>query len=450
MSCNVCVTEYNKSKHKKITCKCGYDCCRQCVIDYTMNTVKDIHCMSCKIEWTHEFLYEILDKTFVNKIYKEHRQKILFELELSLIPRSLPVLEARRTTAKIKEQIDKLKIERTYISNRIYQLENEVRRNEQPKETRIFTFKCPSNNCKGFVDDKLTCPICDKVSCGKCRELKSEDHICDENTLANIACMKKDAKACPSCGMMISKISGCDQMFCIECHTTFSWRTLQIDTGNIHNPHYFEYMAKIKQPIDRNPMDVICGRELNTRFTVTFIPNYPYQVKNSYNPFYCTILETIMNTLRHTVHIKEVVLRRFLTPVGRDNNLDIRIEYMENIIDEKKFKSLISAREKQRIKSKKIAHVLGMYVTCVTDIFYRIHDLNLKSKQSGLELPKSLKEYAELHCELLIELEELRKYSNEHLEKISNNFNNKPYVIEDNLGINNILKLKKEYLDMLN
>jgi hypothetical protein len=68
---------------------------------------------------------------------------------------------------------------------------------------------------------------------------------------------------------MIYKIEGCAQMFCTECHTAFNWNTLRIENGIIHNPHYFEWMRRQNEnggQVERNPNEILCGRELDHHF----------------------------------------------------------------------------------------------------------------------------------------------------------------------------------------
>ena len=69
--------------------------------------------------------------------------------------------------------------------------------------------------------------------------------------------LNKDSKSCPKCGTVIHKTSGCAQMWCPDCHTAFDWRTGEIVTGRIHNPHYIEF--KRKGGTSREHGDIPCG-----------------------------------------------------------------------------------------------------------------------------------------------------------------------------------------------
>lgn len=39
-------------------------------------------------------------------------------------------------------------------------------------------------------------------------------------------------------------VKNCDQMWCIECKTAFSWSKGTVEVGMVHNPHYFQWMRQ--------------------------------------------------------------------------------------------------------------------------------------------------------------------------------------------------------------
>lgn len=108
---------------------------------------------------------------------------------------------------------------------------------------RRIVMACPAAGCAGFVDTLWKCGVCDTKVCKECRVTKADVHECKADDVATARALADDSKPCPKCAAAISKVSGCDQMWCTLCHTTFSWNTGKIETSVIHNPHYFQWAA---------------------------------------------------------------------------------------------------------------------------------------------------------------------------------------------------------------
>ena len=183
------------------------------------------HCMTLylPIEIKHKTLKMDLQRqlTKTRKIYKDSAEYSSFE--------------------KLKETY----ISRTTITNKelIRSFGYEMPTSEAPLvEKRAFIKACPVTDCRGFLSTQWKCGICDVKVCNKCHDpIAIEPHLCDEDKVASVALIAAEAKPCPKCGSMISRSQGCNQMFCTECKTAFSWTTGTIETGIIHNPHYFEW-----------------------------------------------------------------------------------------------------------------------------------------------------------------------------------------------------------------
>lgn len=112
------------------------------------------------------------------------------------------------------------------------------------EKTRRIIMPCSAAGCAGFVDTLWKCGLCDTKVCKMCRAIKTgDDHECNVDDVATAKALSEESKPCPKCAAAISKVSGCDQMWCTNCHTTFSWNTGKIETSVIHNPHYFQWAA---------------------------------------------------------------------------------------------------------------------------------------------------------------------------------------------------------------
>lgn len=151
----------------------------------------------------------------------------------------------------------------------------------QPRQVVVLR-GCPGEGCRGFLNEAWVCGVCDLSVCRHCQVGLEEDevapercaditeacaegkhwHICNPDQVATARMLARDTKPCPKCKALISKIDGCDQMWCTQCQTPFSWITGQVEEGRVHNPHYYEWMRRNKGSVPREPAqpgDVVPG-----------------------------------------------------------------------------------------------------------------------------------------------------------------------------------------------
>lgn len=407
-NCEVCCEKFTLQIRKKINCPyCEYNACSECHTRYLTSTTERPHCMSCRKGWTREVLFNNFTSKFLNKTYKEHRENALFERERSLMPETQPyveiaiarkkimkdneakltaaralTLEYHRTTTQNIELMGKetwieARIERNLrgikVLNKLDIINREISHNnfvlqlyDQPGEVaekRKFVRACPANGCKGFLSTAWKCGLCDARVCSTCHEVKTgDDHECDPNSVATAEMLARDSKPCPHCASIIFKIDGCDQMFCTQCHTAFSWRTGRVETGRVHNPHYYEYMLRMNGAAPREPGDVVCGG----------LPVTPHIDTPRHRLTYSVTQRNELFTIhRMHGHIQHVVLHRY-DQARLTENRDLRVGYMMNDVSEADFKKKIQQREKQADKKREIREVLELYQTVTMDLMQKV------------------------------------------------------------------------------
>lgn len=440
--CNVCAESFNKTNRCKVTCKCDYEACRSCIKTYLLDKTEDAHCMSCKVGWDRAFMSTSFEKSFMTKNYKSHREQILIERELGMLQATQPYVEREIKLEKLSAALQELTIK--------YHQERQALQDEFSGNTTVerkkFVRKCPNGDCHGFLSSALKCELCENFACGDCREVtgktteEREAHVCDAQIVESVKFLEKDSKPCPNCTSMTFKIIGCSQMYCVECHTPWDWNSGRIVTGQIHNPHYIEYLAQQnKGQAPRNPNEIRCGREIDIQFLQKLLEVFPRTMAKDwtettnwrgrieyYNrktgettrmyPFKegTKSDENFAEIARNIIHIRHVELARFNQADQLQDNLQMRIDFMRNKIEKEDFKKKIQKKEKEAEKKNEIANVLGMYMNCMTDIFYRL-----------IDNPKDAKK-------IQAEMQELRSYSNKCFVGIGKSFNGKTHELYKN------------------
>ena len=413
MSCNICVENYNRSNRSIIKCDfCDFESCKECNKRYILNTMEDAHCMSCKKKWDRKIMFDKFEKVFVNKTYKTYREEILFDREKGLLPITQPYVERELKVEEIDRDILALRSDIQELYGKLEKLQNKKNELLNNKHTDVerkqFIRPCSNGDCKGFLSTQWKCGICSKYTCKDCLEviINDDEHKCDPNNVETAKLILKDTKNCPQCGTSIFKIEGCDQIWCTQCHTAFSWKTGRIETGVIHNPHYFQWLNNNRREIPRNPNDMRCGR---------VIDHYFYNsLRRRSRDF--GFIRDISDKIRNFIHLREIVLPTFRVDRINDN-LKLRISYMRDKITEENFKRTLQKREKDIQKKTELYQILQVFVDCMTELLYRYEE----------HVSNTLRDNEEIKNEM----NALREYVNTTMENISKVYNSKQYFIND-------------------
>ncbi len=460
MECQVCCERFNKSNHSKVVCHyCSFAQCSSCAERYLMDTPNDPHCMNCKTGWNRERLVDNFSKKFVDKTFKERRENLLFERERALMPATQPAAERRAKfralEKKIKDNIDAM----TNCMSRYNQICNELntgihRTDEQrieiyeralkEKETedfyrrrnmmnqyeinlisadsqrggpkREFIRACPADGCRGFLSTAWKCGMCEVKVCPQCHEIKTEDqeHTCKPENVETAKLLAKDTRACPKCASMIFKIDGCDQMYCTQCNTAFSWRTGLVETGRIHNPHYYDYLRRVNNGnIPREPGDVPrngCAEMPNAQYIQQVIRNNPG-----------LRIDFLLVIVQQHWHAHYTLTHRYTVNAADTNNEEMRILYMLGDMDDVKFKKELQKKEKARQRKNEIYDILNTYMT-----------VSREQMQNAVINNDNREEIDKIAQEMHV----LRNYINGEFSKVSKRYNCVVPVVEDNWYFN--------------
>ena len=380
--CQICCETFNNSTRARITCEfgdCGYQACKACVRQYLLGTTEGPHCMNCRKAWSQNFVVMKLNRSFVTKDYRKHRKALLLDREISRMPDTMEAaqrlkesegeqakaMEVRDEILKVQAQLRALREQQEFHERRA----TAIRTGKAAEgEKKKFIMPCPSEDCRGFLSSGYKCELCGLHTCPKCFEIigynRTDEHECKEENVKTAALIKADTKPCPSCGTRISKIDGCDQMWCVNCHQAFSWRTGQVDNGVVHNPHFYQYQRSVNNgQIPRPPGDVVCGG----------LPGW-YQLRGrilqklNRNPE--GMRDKVSNLHRTVAHITHTCVPDTRTRVQTlGNNEDLRIDYILGRKSKAELEAQVYRNDTLRRKYTEYLHLYELLSTVGIELF---------------------------------------------------------------------------------
>jgi len=309
-----------------------------------------------------------------------------------MIPAVLNYAVARKDTAAIDQQMEYLKKRRSdaiAAIDKVYKVDlhrlNAERRRltrimypgeeaQQQQEKTEFMQKCRAGICEGFLSSSWKCKVCDEYTCKDCGQdcgelsatHENSDHVCNEDDKASFTLVRQQTKPCPKCATPIYKIEGCDQMWCTQCNTAFSWDTGRQVNGTVHNPHYFEWMRRqqqdggeiARQPLDLGGCGVISLADIRTHLSI-------YREG--------AVLPGVKRCREMVQWLTDIELRQ-LVELRRESQDSDRIQkdrlsdFVTKEIDEGKFREFLIAKEKRDQFLGEIVQVLTTFVNIMKEL----------------------------------------------------------------------------------
>jgi len=380
----------------------------------------------------------------MNTTYRSKRESILYERERSLMPATQHLVEKEkkirafnRENIEYEKEMAKNNVEISKFHARLHTSDEDVmlryngsqqlaehnavlqvkinynnsrinytrNTNTDKVQKRNFVRACPGADCRGFLSTAWKCGLCEVWVCPDCHEIKGTEreaaHTCDPGNLETARLLDKDSKPCPNCASMIFKIHGCDQMYCTQCNTAFSWHTGRIEKNRIHNPHYYEYLRQRagSDNIRREIGDIPCGG-------MPYVEHISQRL--NLRNYHDAVRTTLYTAARGVVHIENVTMLRYRVNRVGDNE-DMRIKFMIGDFDEDEFKRQLQMREHQTERKNAIAAVLNTYVVVASEIFRKLISTQKQCNESDSVFFQN--------C--LVELEEIRTFTNQAMERTS-------------------------------
>lgn len=473
-TCSICVEKFNLTARKEVKCdNCNAEICMKCIKRFLAENVQEPNCMQCREVYTNTFMDTNISVTYRKNVLKNVRLEVLTGREKEFFPelmhRAHAYKEMRKLDVKYAEVQNKIIEINKIIADLVVKydvLEKMMRENDngddfnvervkqlmkgqsdiyqarvkakkqivkyQAEAKKIYTeriqhnhtytsggtiksshnIQCTRTSCKGYMNSNYECGLCQVKICKDCQEeLSDEPHVCKQENIDSVKAIAQETKPCPTCKARVFKIEGCDQMFCVQCHTAFSWNSGMIERGRIHNPHYFEWLRNKRTNVLREIGDIPCGG----------LPDWKF-IENKLTELdvFIPVLTYLNMVYKTTEFIQNKEIRKYPVVEGRDEALNtIAVDYMAEIVTEQLWRNTIFQIERKKEINTERRLILDMMLAVLIDIFRDIVDINTKDDIN----------------DKLVEIEELRKYFNLSLDNLGRRFE-----------INNCKKISKTWM----
>ena len=467
MECVICC----KQARQFVECynaECKFQACISCTQMYLLDQVH-ASCMSCKAGWEDSFLRATFSQGWIEKTYKQHKKKILLDMEKSYLAETVPYAQmytkvkqliaksdvSARVVHDIKGHLDRVmkqplrqdspdaefkrdcKYAKVYkqlhdaenehsvilahLHEASWKFNNSIEGGESAPASS-FNFPCPEKACRGFLDKQFKCGLCATKVCKDCRVTLNAGakHVCKKEDKESVEVILKETRACPKCQERIFRPEGCDHMFCTLCNTGFSWKTGKLISNSVNtNPYYYQWQGKQQKtsPTEINNED----RDV-TSYTATYVTDVFQHlgIGDAMNGNYYGLMNYM---LRFPFNIQSIIgeldqkdPEQFSPAVNRK----YRIKYLVGEMDEQTLAMLAMKKYKQlEFQQQQHFHVQGLktklygWMKKLCHLAWKHVEEHSITSFNYFELPimKELETHLEEYNQQMIKLATLFKYT---------------------------------------
>ena len=419
--CPICV----ERKRIIATCpQCAEQGCRDCMLRTICANALVPECVGGCKNLSRGDVKQIIGQQNFSRVFKPAYKAALLAREKSLIPMTMGAVEAVKRAEAAKEEMQKVAKQIEEVDSLLWQLQRQrsvlwEQRNALEAQANgantVTEFKsiiaCARSDCRGYADQSGRCLVCGAVHCIDCGKMtmSSEEaqesantgsapapHECNPDEVATMKELVKSSKPCPSCGVPVTRISGCPQMWCTHCHVGFRWDTLKISKGAVSNPERDDFLRGRGWVIIREAGDVPCGGfpEINTmrrNVAAAYLRKFHEKCISSSHQLVKVIADSPYASIRKTWWMEEFgPWRRTFNPTGirevainatqgantartamsrlQSQMTDKRVQFILDRISEDEYSDFIVKNENKIQREALMMHLHQTYASLLQDL----------------------------------------------------------------------------------